>query len=94
MIRSQLVKRLLNKNPHLIQKDVEKVTSLVLDKIISTLESDGRVEIRGFGSLSVRKRNSKNGRNPRTGESVFVPEKIAPIFKSGKGLRDRLYYKS
>ncbi|MBJ65248.1 MAG: integration host factor subunit beta [Rhodobiaceae bacterium] len=94
MIRSQLVKRLLNKNPHLIQKDVEKVTSLVLDKIISTLENDGRVEIRGFGSLSVRKRNSKNGRNPRTGESVFVPEKKAPIFKSGKGLRDRLNYKS
>ena len=94
MIRSQLVKRLLNKNPHLIQKDVENVTSLVLDKIISTLENDGRVEIRGFGSLSVRKRNSKNGRNPRTGESVFVPEKKAPIFKSGKGLRDRLNYKS
>ena len=94
MIRSQLVKRLLNKNPHLIQKDVEKVTSLVLDKIVSTLENDGRVEIRGFGSLSVRKRNSKNGRNPRTGESVFVPEKKAPIFKSGKGLRDRLNYKS
>ena len=94
MIRSQLVKRLLNKNPHLIQKDVEKVTYLVLDKIISTLENDGRVEIRGFGSLSVRKRNSKNGRNPRTGESVFVPEKKAPIFKSGKGLRDRLNYKS
>ena len=94
MIRSQLVKRLLNKNPHLIQKDVEKVTSLVLDKMISTLENDGRVEIRGFGSLSVRKRNSKNGRNPRTGENVFVPEKKAPIFKSGKGLRDRLNYKS
>ena len=94
MIRSQLVKRLLNKNPHLIQKDVEKVTSLVLDKIISTLENDGRVEIRGFGSLSVRKRNSKNGRNPRTGENVFVPKKKAPIFKSGKGLRDRLNYKS
>ena len=94
MSRSQLVKRLLNKNPHLIQKDVEKVTSLVLDKIISTLGNDGRVEIRGFGSLSVRKRNSKNGRNPRTGENVFVPEKKAPIFKSGKGLRDRLNYKS
>ncbi|MEC7830245.1 MAG: integration host factor subunit beta [Pseudomonadota bacterium] len=94
MIRSQLVKRLLDKNQHLIQKDVEKITSLVLDEIISTLENDGRIEIRGFGSISVRKRNSKNGRNPRTGESVFVPEKKAPIFKSGKGLRDRLNYKS
>jgi len=94
MIRSQLIKRLLNKNPHLIQKDIEKITSLVLDEIITALENDGRVEIRGFGSLSVRKRNAKNGRNPRTGESVFVPEKKAPIFKSGKGLRDRLNYKS
>ena len=94
MIKSQLVKKLLNKNPHLIHKDVEGITSLVLEKITSTLENDGRVEIRGFGSLSVRKRKSKNGRNPRTGESVFVPEKKAPIFKSGKGLRDRLNYKA
>ena len=94
MIKSQLIKRLLNKNPHLIQKDVEKITSLVLEKITSTLEDNGRIEIRGFGSLSVRKRNAKNGRNPKTGESVFVPEKKVPIFKSGKGLRDRLNYKS
>ena len=94
MIKSQLVKRLLNRNPHLIQKDLEKITSIVLEKISSTLENEGRVEIRGFGSLSVRKRRSKNGRNPRTGESVFVPEKKAPIFKSGKGLRDRLNYRT
>lgn len=93
MIKSQLVKKLLNKNPHLIHKDVENITSLILGKITTTLENNGRVEIRGFGSLSVRKRNQKNGRNPRTGESVFVPEKKAPIFKSGKGLRDRLNYK-
>ena len=94
MIKSQLVKRLLNKNPHLIQKDLEKITSIVLEKISSTLENEGRVEIRGFGSLSVRKRKSKNGRNPRTGESVFVPEKKVPIYKSGKGLRDRLNYRT
>tara|TARA_B100000214_G_C23617234_1_gene467842 strand:- start:30 stop:314 length:285 start_codon:yes stop_codon:yes gene_type:complete len=94
MIKSQLVKKLLNKNPHLIQKDLERITSIILEKISSTLEHEGRVEIRGFGSLSVRRRRSKNGRNPRTGESVFVPEKKAPIFKSGKGLRDRLNYKT
>ena len=87
-------KELVGKNPHLIQKDVENITSLVLEKITSTLENDGRVEIRGFGSLSVRTRKSKNGRNPRTGESVFVPEKKAPVFKSGKGLKDRLNYKA
>ena len=94
MIKSQLVKKLLNKNPHLIQKDLERITSIILEKISSTLEHEGRVEIRGFGSLSVRRRRSKNGRNPRTGESVFVPEKKAPIFKSGKGLRDRLNYRT
>ena len=94
MIKSQLIKRLLNKNPHLIQKDVEKITSLILERVTSTLENEGRIEIRGFGSLSVRKRNAKNGRNPKTGESVFVPAKKVPIFKSGKGLRDRLNYKS
>ena len=94
MIKSQLIKRLLNKNPHLIQKDVEKITSLILERVTSTLEDEGRIEIRGFGSLSVRKRNAKNGRNPKTGENVFVPEKKVPIFKSGKGLRDRLNYKS
>ena len=94
MIKSQLIKRLLNKNPHLIQKDVEKITSLILETVTSTLADEGRIEIRGFGSLSVRKRNAKNGRNPKTGESVFVPEKKVPIFKSGKGLRDRLNYKS
>ncbi|MEC7381079.1 MAG: integration host factor subunit beta [Pseudomonadota bacterium] len=94
MIKSQLIKRLLNKNPHLIQKDVEKITSLILETVTSTLADEGRIEIRGFGSLSVRKRNAKNGRNPKTGESVFVPAKKVPIFKSGKGLRDRLNYKS
>ena len=94
MIKSQLVKKLLSKNPHLIQKDIEIITSLVLETITSTFDNEGRVEIRGVGSLSVRKRKSKNGRNPRTGESVFVPEKKAPIFKSGKGLRDRLNYKA
>tara|TARA_B100000282_G_scaffold284606_1_gene249315 strand:+ start:4799 stop:5083 length:285 start_codon:yes stop_codon:yes gene_type:complete len=94
MIKSELVKRLLNKNPHLIHKDVEVITSKVFEKMIDTLENEGRVEIRGFGSLSVRRRKSKNGRNPRTGESVYVPEKKAPIFKSGKGLRDRLNFKA
>ena len=94
MIKSELVKRLLNKNPHLIHKDVEVITSKVFEKMIDTLENEGRVEIRGLGSLSVRIRKSKNGRNPRTGESVYVPEKKAPIFKSGKGLRDRLNFKA
>ena len=61
MIKSELVKRLLNKNPHLIQRDVEMITSKIFEKMTDTLENEGRVEIRGFGSLSVRRRKAKNG---------------------------------
>lgn len=93
MIKSQLVKRLLQKNPHLIQRDIEKITSLIIENIKSSLASENRVEIRGFGSFSVRHRKSKNGRNPKTGESVHVPAKKVAMFKSGKGLRDRLNFK-
>tara|TARA_B100001179_G_C18471074_1_gene351403 strand:- start:486 stop:770 length:285 start_codon:yes stop_codon:yes gene_type:complete len=93
MIKSQLVKRLLQKNPHLIQRDIEKITSLIIENIKSSLASEDRVEIRGFGSFSVRHRKSKNGRNPKTGESVHVPAKKVAMFKPGKGLRDRLNFK-
>ena len=93
MIKSQLVKRLLQKNPHLIQRDIEKITSLIIGNIKASLASEDRVEIRGFGSFSVRHRKSKNGRNPKTGESVHVPAKKVAMFKPGKGLRDRLNFK-
>ena len=88
MIKSQLVKRLLNKNPHLIQRDVENITSIVLEKITSTLENEGRVEIRGFGSLSVRRRQSKNGRNPRTGEQIQIGASQKVKFLPAKALKE------
>ena len=90
MIRSQLVKRLLNKNPHLIQKDVEKVTSLVLDKITSTLENDGRVEIRGFGSFFTKAREKRIGMNPQNGKNIEIEKKVHPKFKMGKILFKKL----
>ena len=80
MIKSQLVKKLLSKNPHLIQRDVENITSIVLEKITSTLENEGRVEIRGFGSLSVRRRQSKNGRNPKNWRECFCSRKKSSYF--------------
>ena len=86
MIKSQLVKKLVNKNPHLIHKDVEAITSLVLEKITSTLENDGRVEIRGFGSLSVKSRLPRIARNPKTGETIEVGSKLLPYFRAGKDL--------
>lgn len=90
MIKSELIDQLAAENPHLTQKDVEKIVGVVLDKMTGALTEGGRVELRGFGAFSVRSRPSRQGRNPRTGEAVEVPAKSVPFFKSGKELRERL----
>ena len=81
--------RLAEANPHLFQRDVESIVSAIFDEISSALENGDRVELRGFGAFSVKKREARVGRNPRTGDSVPVREKFMPFFKSGKQLRDR-----
>jgi len=90
MIRSELVQKLVEDNPHLYQRDVEKIVNTIFEEIIETMAGGDRVELRGFGAFSVKKRDSRTGRNPRTGESVAVEEKHVPFFKTGKLLRDRL----
>ena len=90
MIRSELVQKLVEDNPHLYQRDVEKIVNTIFEEIIETMAVGDRVELRGFGAFSVKKRGSRIGRNPRTGESVVVEEKHVPFFKTGKLLRDRL----
>ena len=90
MIKSELIARLSEENPHLTQRDVERVVGVILERMIQAVASDGRVELRGFGALSVRSRDARAGRNPRTGESVDVRAKHVPFFKSGKELRERL----
>ena len=90
MIRSELVQKLVDENPHLHQRDVEKIVSTIFEEIINTMAEGDRVELRGFGAFSVKKRDPRIGRNPRTGESVAVEEKHVPFFKTGKLLRDRL----
>ncbi len=90
MIRSELVEKIAEANPHLYQRDVERIVSTVFNEIIEALASGDRVELRGFGAFSVKKRDARVGRNPRTGESVQVDEKHVPFFKTGKLLRDRL----
>ena len=82
--------RLAEANPHLFQRDVESIVSAIFDEISSALENGDRVELRGFGAFSVKKREARVGRNPRTGDSVPVREKFMPFFKSGKQLRDRI----
>ncbi|HYB57554.1 MAG TPA: integration host factor subunit beta [Alphaproteobacteria bacterium] len=90
MTKSELILRIAERNPHLYQRDVERIVSTIFDEISSALSQGDRVELRGFGAFSVKRRGSRLGRNPRTGESVAVSEKHIPFFKTGKELRERL----
>ena len=90
MIKSELIDKLAEANPHLYHRDVERVVNTILDGITDALAEGDRVELRGFGAFSVRRRPARVGRNPRTGESVAVKEKHVPFFKTGKELRERV----
>tara|TARA_A100000171_G_C2129019_1_gene145412 strand:+ start:375 stop:653 length:279 start_codon:yes stop_codon:yes gene_type:complete len=90
MTRSELVDAILEKNPEMTQKQAENLMSVILNEITNTLSEGGRVELRGFGVFSVRQREEREGRNPRTGETVTVKAKGVPFFKAGKLLKDRL----
>ena len=90
MIKSELVLKIAEQNPHLYQRDIETVVSAILDTIGDALARGDRVELRGFGAFSVKKRDARSGRNPRTGETVAVCEKQIPVFKTGKDMRKRL----
>ena len=90
MTKSELILRIAERNPHLYQRDVERIVSTIFDEISAALSRGDRVELRGFGAFSIKKRGSRLGRNPRTGESVAVSEKHIPFFKTGKELRERL----
>lgn len=90
MTKSDLILRLAEMYPHLLQRDIERIVGTVFDEITNALARGNRVELRGFGAFSVKHRDSRMGRNPRTGEPVQVAEKFVPFFKTGKQLRDRL----
>ena len=90
MIRSELIQMIADENPHLYQRDVERIVNTIFEEIVSALARGDRVELRGFGAFSVKQRDARVGRNPRTGEAVEVEEKHVPFFKTGKLLRDRL----
>lgn len=90
MIRSELIQKLSEANPHLFQRDVERIVNTIFEEIIEAMARGDRVELRGFGAFSVKKRDARAGRNPRTGEAVSVDQKHVPFFKTGKLLRDRL----
>lgn len=90
MIRSELVQKISAENSDLRLDEVERIVDIFFDSIVEQLASGGRVELRGFGAFSTRSRDSRTGRNPRTGEAVTVEAKKVPYFKPGKEMRERL----
>ena len=90
MIRSELIQKIADENPNLFQRDVERIVNTIFEEITDALANGDRVELRGFGAFSVKTRDARVGRNPRTGGAVSVDKKKVPFFKTGKLLRDRL----
>lgn len=90
MTKSELIEQLAMRKPELSIKQVESSVKLLLDQITEELATGGRVEVRGFGSFSLHYREPRQGRNPKTGDSVQLDGKYVPHFKPGKELRDQV----
>jgi integration host factor subunit beta len=90
MTKSELIAELSAANPHLLGRDVELIVGTIFNEITAALARGERVELRGFGAFTVKRRDARTGRNPRTGEAVKVDEKAVPFFKAGKELRERI----
>ena len=90
MIKSQLVQRIAAKTPHLSQRNIEKIVNIILTTIVDGMARGDRVELRGFGTFSVRFRKGGARRNPRTGAPVTVEGKAFPYFRAGKEMGRRL----
>ena len=87
MTKADLIDEVAKKSD-LTKKDAEVIVQAALDSIVEALKGGGKVELRGFGSFRLRDRASRQGRNPKTGEAVFVPAKKVPYFKPGKDLKE------
>lgn len=90
MTKSELIALLAVENPHLRQPDIDLIVATIFDEITAALARGDRVELRGFGAFSAKRRDARTGRNPRTGAAVPVAGKAVPYFKPGKELRERV----
>ena len=88
MTRSELIAELTSANPHLLSRDMELIVTTIFDEITAALARGERVELRGFGAFSVKRREARKGRNPRTGEQIQIGESTSVRFKAGKALKD------
>jgi len=90
MTKSEIIELIAKKQTQFSQKDIELAVNQIVDSMIETLSQGERIEIRGFGSFSLHYRKARMGRNPKTGETVSLPDKRVPHFKPGKSLRERV----
>ena len=90
MTKSQLIERIAHAQPLLAARDVELAVNMMIKHMAAPLAAGGRIEIRGFGSFSMRDRPARVARNPRTGVAISLPARYAPHFKPGKALRERV----
>ena len=94
MIKSELIRRISSQNPHLYERDIEKVVNAIFDEMVEALRRGDRVELRGFGVFSPKRRGARTGRNPKTGAEVQVAQKVIAFFKTGKEMRARLNWET
>ena len=90
IVKSKLLKELSDTYPNFLKKDLERFFDCFLDEIKNALNRGERVEIRGFGALSVHRQKSRLSRNPRTGQKIFTPEKKTIHFKMSKELFNKV----
>ena len=90
MTKSDLILRLAEKYPHLLQRDIERIVNTVFDEITNALARNSRVELRGFGAFSVKKREARQGRNPKTGEPIQIPARRVVKFRVAKAAKDAI----
>lgn len=90
MTKSQLIETVAASLPHIQKRDVETAVNALFSGMVDAMKRDERIEIRGFGAFSIRRRDAREGRNPKTGQRVVVPTRRSPAFAAGKELRARI----
>ena len=90
MIKSELILKIAEQNPHLYEQDAADIVNAILDTVADALAQGDRVELRGFGVFTAKRRSARAGRNPRSGAVVAVPEKVVPTFKMSREMLRRL----
>ncbi|MBI5453623.1 MAG: integration host factor subunit beta [Deltaproteobacteria bacterium] len=90
MTKSELIEIVASKVGNFSRKDIEVIVDTLFDSMSNSLSKGDKVEIRGFGSFKIKEREGRQGRNPKSGENIFIQSKRVPFFKAGKEIRERI----